>query len=291
MTILFTDEQKKIAKEEVEKLNEAAKASGSYPDPNHAALPVFLPSHDNRSMLQTIMTVNHIGLFLQRPIITASCGGLGQAVAMNGMVRNFQAMCARVPDYGYLVKKHPVNGKSYTRALWIEDDIELAPGQASEIANMITKADELGLNIVTPYSTGYRDDGQLNWVYFKKPQGDEIGRPYTAEEIRALQPFDKVDLGGLGFYYGDIYLDYVWYEGTYNGHDRFNLPSYSGIDWNYFLDNNVELSHYPIFVRHEKTVGFVNVSIIENWGKESTMPKMIVRPESKAPTGSPEDRA
>jgi FkbM family methyltransferase len=95
-------------------------------------------------------------------------------------------------------------------------------------------------------------------------QGEiRTGRSYTVAEIRALKPYQAIEgLAGLGFYYGDIFLDYVWYEGLYNGQTARGLPSYSGIDWNYFLDNNIHLHHYPIIVLHEKAKMFSNYKVL-----------------------------
>ena len=230
-------------------------------------LPAFFPSHDRRCLLSTIQTVNEVSLILKRPLVPETTGGLGQAVSMNSMVRAFQAKVERSGLSDIITGE---KGRRKTRGLWIEDDIGLFQVQAEEIARMILTADEHGWNMVTPYATGFRDDQEFNWVYFKMPHGGEIGRPFTEDEIKALKPYDELDgLAGLGFYYGDIFTDYVWYEGTYNGKDRFGLPSYSGIDWNYFLDNGVKLRHYPISILHEKTVQFANAKVISNWGGPS----------------------
>ena len=264
-------------------------------------LPCFWPSHDGRTMHSSIQTINMVSALLQRPLLTITCGGLGQAVAMNGMVRSYEAILKQNPGLsealistkpeseGFYCRecnkafapaelsghdaKHTTVGKRFSRVLWIEDDIALNPGQAMELARAIMKADENGWNLVTPYCTGFRDGGEYNWVYFKNPNEatGEIGRPFTEEEIQALMPFEEIHaLGGLGFYYGDLFLDYVWYEGTYNGHDRFGLPSYSGIDWNYMLDNRLALRHYPVSIAHEKPVQFGNARVIKHWGDGRT---------------------
>jgi len=229
-------------------------------------LPAFFPSHDRRILLQTERTVSKIEGILQRPLISETCGGIGQAVSMNGMVRFWSAKVERSGLPGIITGE---KGHRKTRGLWIEDDIGLAEVQAEEIALMITEADRHGWNMVAPYATGFRETGEFNWVYFKMPNEEtgEIGRPFTEDEIRALKPFDELHgLAGLGFYYGDIYVDYIWYEGNFNGRDRFGFPSYGGIDWNYFLDNHIELRHYPVVIYHEKTVSFSNAKVIENWG-------------------------
>ena len=240
---------------------------GSGPVKVHKPIPMFFPSHDGRSMHGTIQTLNLVSVILQRPLLTTTCQGIGQAVAMNGMLRSFDASVRRMGIEDALVERR--NGLRVTRALWVEDDIEFVHSQAGEIARMITEADKHNWNMVVPYSTGFRDSGEYNWVYFKKPDKKKgiIGRPFTEPEIQSLRPFDRINgLGGLGFYYGDLFLDYVWYEGTFNGRDRFGLPSYSGIDWNYFLDNDIDLRHYPITILHEKPVKFSNSRVIRYWG-------------------------
>ena len=237
----------------------------------HRPIPAFFPSHDGRTLHVTIQTLSMVSQALQRPLMTSTTGGIGQAVAMNGMVRSFDNTLKNM-GLDSLIEYRGRKKERVVRVLWVEDDIFLDPGQAVEIAYMIRKADQNNWNMVAPYTTGFRDGGEFNWVYFKMPnqKTGEIGRPFTEDEIRALKPYDPLNgLAGLGFYYGDLYLDYVWYEGTYNGHDRFGLPSYSGIDWNYFLDNNIQLHHYPLVVGHEKPVQFVNRRVIQNWGNGS----------------------
>jgi hypothetical protein len=215
----------------------------------------FLVSHDGRVLVDTTLCVGMIASHLRRPLITRSTRGLGQAVQINGMLRGFKL------DW---------KQEGWIRALWIEDDIQLDCGQAQELAMMIQLADASadeyaprGFNIVSPYATGQDEWGRWNWVYFKKPSGEEIGRPFTIKEIQSLQPYDRLDgLAGLGFYYGDVNLEYIFYEGTYNGKDRFGLPSYSGIDWNYFLDNNIDLRHYPVRIIHEKQRNYGNAEAL-----------------------------
>jgi hypothetical protein len=212
-------------------------------------LVVFFPSHDTRIIMSTLFTVVNIAHYLERPLLPYTNKGLGQAVAINGMVLTFKRETGRT---------------GIQRALWIEDDIILDMGQAGDLARMIKHADENSYNIVAPYSTGINGDtGEKNFVYYKFPEGNEIGRPFTLEETRALKPYDLIHgVAGLGFYYGDVNLDYVFHEGDYNGKDRFGLPSYAGIDWNYFLDNKIELRHYPVRITHEKSQEFGNSEVL-----------------------------
>jgi phage FluMu protein Com len=267
--------------------------------PPKQVLPAFFPSHDGRCKVSTILTAVETALCLGRPLMTESTTGLGQAVAMTGMVQTFRSELR--------ANGAPIKDGQKVRGLWIEDDIILSPSDGQEIAKMILKADEKGWNIVAPYATGLRDISDSlrdpilkapvekrkcphcrkiyeekvakteNWTYFHMPQKEgEIGGPFTLEEIRALKPYDRIyGLAGLGFYYGDIYLDYVWYEGTYNGRDRFGLPSYSGIDWNYFLDNHVELRHYPLRIAHEKPTTYDNVKALKFVSGDSWMAKWL----------------
>ena len=93
---------------------------------------------------------------------------------------------------------------------------------------------------------------------------------FGRDEIRDLKPFERIQgLAGLGFYYGDLFIDYAFYEGTYNGKDRFGLPSYSGIDWNYFLDNQIDLRHYPLMIVHEKPLEMMNLRVLKHYGDGS----------------------
>ena len=223
----------------------------------------FFPSHDGRTLTGTTLALTQVARILDRDLMTFPGREMGQAVAINSMVQSFRY--AFFNEQGRQMKLQGIY-----RALWIEDDILISAAQAREIAEMIVKADENHWNIVAPYSAGLVETtpcptcGQNtddNWTYYHFPDKEtgEIGRRFTLEEIQALKPYDPIDgLGGLGFYYGDVNTDYVWHEGDCKGQDRDGMPAYSGIDWNYYLENNIVLRHYPIVIYHDKSRFYSN---------------------------------
>lgn len=186
-------------------------------------IPVFFPSRDNKAMSATVATILLSIMKEGEQFAFFTCGGIGQAVAINQMCENARKVLKQTK----------------VRAFWIEDDILIEPTMAvvNKIKNSRQTADQEGYNLVAPYKIA---NGR--WTYFH----DE-NKPYSDKEILAMHDFDPVDLAGLGFYYGDIDLSYVWHEGKPN-----KWSKYGGIDWNYFNDCNIKLRHLGINLFHQK---------------------------------------
>jgi hypothetical protein len=129
------------------------------------------------------------------------------------------------------------------RGLWIDDDI-LIDEPIGRVSAAIRKADETGANIVANYRIPWRDDTIVNALGISNEKGD-LGHFATMDELKNLKDFDKLPMGshcGLGFYYGDIPLDY-----------RFHFDVMAE-DVNFFRDNKIRLSYCDLKLRHNKSV-------------------------------------
>jgi hypothetical protein len=129
------------------------------------------------------------------------------------------------------------------RGLLLDDDILLKDQTAFMDAVLI--ADKYGWNFVSPYRVR---DGYTTLA-------DEKGTLMTAEEANALKPWDRVANGGLGFYYGDIPLGYVFHE----------FEPYGGEDLNFFHDNRwLDIRQIDLKLQHLKSMP---LSLDTNMGK------------------------
>lgn len=104
------------------------------------------------------------------------------------------------------------------RAIMIDDDILI--GDQQKLIDGISMADMWGWNFISPYRT---KDGK---VVLCKDNGDMM----TQAEYLEVKPWDQVANGGLGFYYGDLPLNYHFYEGGVGA-------KHAGEDLNFFSDN------------------------------------------------------
>jgi len=96
-------------------------------------------------------------------------------------------------------------------------DILAPTSTALDLAEAIKKADRERWNFAVPVRC-------ITGLY-------NIGSGYQPKEYEALPNWSKVDMCGLGFYYGDLNSLYEWHEGEHG----------SDPDWNYVKDNNIAL--------------------------------------------------
>jgi hypothetical protein len=121
------------------------------------------------------------------------------------------------------------------RGILIDGDILIEPTDVPILADDIKEAENRHLNIVAPIRTL---NGLAN-IYHKD------GKQLTNEEFAALKHMQRIQLGGLAFYYGDVIADYVFHEGDNS----------RGEDVNYFLDNKLPLNVMKnVNMKHLKVV-------------------------------------
>lgn len=125
--------------------------------------------------------------------------------------------------------------KSVIRGFMIDDDILLKSDAQQNLASAIETADKFQWNFIAPYRT--RD----GYTSIARENGDLL-RP---DEVVIMSPFDRVANGGLGFYYGDLPLDYKFHEeGTFGGEDL-----------NFFHENpQLQIRAVPLGLRHLKVM-------------------------------------
>lgn len=108
-------------------------------------------------------------------------------------------------------------GRDHIRGFMIDDDILLKAGAQAQLSEAIVTAEKYKWNFVAPYRTR---DGYVTIL-------DENHQMMLPEQVSRMQPWDRVTNAGLGFYYGDLPLDYQFHEGGVFG----------GEDLNFFWDN------------------------------------------------------
>jgi hypothetical protein len=124
------------------------------------------------------------------------------------------------------------------RGLLLDDDIWV--DDAQELAAIFTTADANGWNIVGPYMLADKSMSILT------PPTEPGGNPHrmTVEEVADLDEYSNIWAAGLGFYYGDLPLEYKFHEGN----------PWVGEDLNFFCDNpQLETRVAPMRVLHAKT--------------------------------------
>jgi hypothetical protein len=68
----------------------------------------------------------------------------------------------------------------------------------------------------------------------------------TIEEYKTIKPYDQIAMAGLGFYYGDLPLNYKFHA---------DGKPYLGEDLNFFFDNpDIKPRVAPVQLKHLKVM-------------------------------------
>ena len=131
------------------------------------------------------------------------------------------------------------------RALLLDDDIILPTNlDLRVIVDAFKKADENNWNLIANYRVQHTatENGMVN-VMMKKRKDDQYSF-YSNSDLAKLKTFDELPdtVSGLGFYYGEINLDYQFHYD-----DR---PE----DINFFRDNKIKLRYLDLRLYHEKKI-------------------------------------
>jgi hypothetical protein len=157
-------------------------------------------------------------------------GGLGYAHARNVVFADALDKIQRIKVRGSL----------------LDDDVKLT--DQPQLDKIIKYADEKNYNVVAPYRTLGNRLSIVKRIP-PKPNGTST-EMLTEEEARQIKPFERIQLAGLGFYYGWIPLDYKFHEG---------IP-YIGEDLNFFEENpQLEPRLAPLYVEHLKTASLPGI--------------------------------
>lgn len=119
------------------------------------------------------------------------------------------------------------------RVLWLDSDIFI-DNSPEELATIFLEADKHRRNIVGFYNLA---DKRGSMTAF-----DDTNIDFA--KFRELEQFTSVKFAGLGFYYGDTPLNYRFHE-SYN----------AGEDFNFFIDNKIEIVvDKRIILHHNKNM-------------------------------------
>jgi hypothetical protein len=196
---------------------------------------IIVPTAGGKADIQTLWKLSTIPVFLNKrlfPITVYNKGiAASRSAAFNIAKNNLDKMGV----------KH--GGK--IRALLWDDDLILPHNiDLGIIVDAFKKADENNWNLIANYRVEHSasENGTVN-VMMKRKENDQY-RFYTDEELSKLKTFDPLPdtVSGLGFYYGEINLDYQFHYD-----DR---PE----DINFFRDNKIELRYLDLRLYHEKKI-------------------------------------
>jgi hypothetical protein len=153
-------------------------------------------------------------------------------------------------------------GTDLLRGIMLDDDILIKDQRA--LIKAILQADQEGWNFVSPYRVR---DG-----YTSLANAD--GSLLRIEETKALKRWDRIPNAGLGFYYGDLPLDYQFHEdGVFGGEDL-----------NFFYDNpQLDIRVVDLELKHLKVVDLGLDTVMNT----SPRPKPLIETPRVIPTPAP----
>lgn len=184
--------------------------------------PVLISSPDTRMYFDTFMRLKEISDELKK-VLYFYVGRAGGVVA--GRNQSFE-------------NARKALGTGIIRGLIIDDDI-IIDDMPDKIAYEIAKADRENYNIIAPYAV-VKGKEHLNHYIVKE---GNVERLMSIDETLKLPKYAPVYAGGLGFYYGDVYLDYHFHADYAKGEDEY-----------FFLDNHLTPLHVPIKLSHVKGI-------------------------------------
>lgn len=187
---------------------------------------VLCPSLGQRGAIaMTVLALSHTSRNLDKELIYLESNYRGYAFAMTNLFANTKS---------FLIEKFPDTIKNGSiRGLIVEDDIYFK--NPDKLAEAIKKADLNDWNFLAPY----RQPNGL-WTIMDKDY-----KNYTDKTLAELKDWDEIGAGGLGFYYGDIPLDYVFRERD---------EQLYGHDLVFYKDNRIKLRVVDLGLKHLKSV-------------------------------------
>jgi hypothetical protein len=196
---------------------------------------ILLPSKSDKMFIATAFTLACLPDELGKLPLVAKSGAPTYDGARNGCVQKLKEV----------LEKHNIGHGPVVRALWMDDDM-LIDEPLGRVVEAIKKAEELHANIVANYKiiwTGQKIINALGLASTIDGKGDAYFA--TDEQLEKLKNFEKLPPGshcGLGFYYGDLPLDYKFHYDT------------KAEDVHFFQENKIELTYVDLLLRHDKHV-------------------------------------
>lgn len=189
-----------------------------------AALPILCPTRSVQgAMAQTVVKLMNTAYLLKRNPLYVQVSCHGYAFVRNELLKAVKEL---LPE------------QKIVRGFMIDDDI-LIGSEVDELLTAVQIADQNEWNIVAPYRFP-----EGHWSLCHPP---ELGKQhmFTDEEFQQGQPWGQVWGAGLGFYYGDIPLDYEFHS---------DKNPFDGEDLNFFHDLAIRPRVAPLELWHAKTV-------------------------------------
>jgi len=196
---------------------------------------IIMPTAGGKADIETLWKWSTIPVFLNKrlfPITVYNKGISASRTAAFNTAKN-------------TLDKMGVKHGGKIRALLLDDDIILPRNlDLRVIVDAFKKADENNWNLIANYRVQHTavEDGMAN-VMMKRKKNDQYSF-YSDEDLAKLKTFDELPdtVSGLGFYYGEINLDYQFHYD-----DR---PE----DINFFRDNKIPLRYLDLRLYHEKKI-------------------------------------
>ena len=187
-------------------------------------VPILCTTRDEQGAVATTIATIYSALFcLRRTPTYIQIGALGYAKSRTLLFRN-----------AYERFQIPI-----IRGFLLDDDIRIEDQKRLE--QVIQIADKNHWNVVAPYRT---KSGRFSIIKKIPPRPSGTSTELlTQDELAKIKPYDELELAGLGFYYGDIPLTYVFHEGN----------PYTGEDLNFFHDNALHIRLAPLYLEHIKS--------------------------------------
>ena len=175
-------------------------------------LPVLMVSLDGRGDVETFLNLGDLADRLNREMLFINSSASG--------IEHARTYAFRVLKDGLKKLKGADAPEKVVRGLWVDSDIRLE-GDVMVLKQEIEDADKGNYSFSVAYP-------QLNMSDIIVSEND-AERVLMPGEAKNMPNRSKILASGLGFYYGDLYLDYT-----------FRFTGY-GEDVNYFLDNKIDL--------------------------------------------------
>jgi hypothetical protein len=198
-------------------------------------LPIMIPTKANKGYFHVVM---------QLYMLANSMGKLPLLATSDAPTQ----MQARTECLKKLKKVWDENGVKYgaeIRGLWYDDDI-IIESPPNYVVDTFMQAEAQKLNIIGNYVLPWQKGTLINSIGI--PDKDGIPRFATDDQLNALKNLDPLppgSVGGLGWYYGRIPLDYVFH---WDSNDS------TGDDVNFYIENQIKLSYTDIVLLHDKHV-------------------------------------
>jgi hypothetical protein len=196
---------------------------------------IIIPTGAGKADIETLWKWSTIPVFLNKrlfPITVYNKGISASRTAAFNTAKN-------------TLDKMGVKHGGKIRALLLDDDIILPTNlDLRVIVDAFKKADENNWNLIANYRVQHTatENGMVN-VMMKRKKDDQYSF-YSDSDLAKLKTFDELPdtVSGLGFYYGEINLDYQFHYD-----DR---PE----DINFFRDNKIQLRYLDLRLYHEKKI-------------------------------------